>query len=167
MTVRVVLEFADEQEAKEFIKAALKPGYLHYSKVYSLEEGVSIGMKEVSAKVIGVFKKPTLYCNPADGHRNRKKTYQGWTRGKKYGWWVCSLCGKPTEKWANGDLWPYILGFNLLPKSISKWARPDWDTATQWTEEECGLSPLDSSVQESVSTGLTPGSSTPSASGKN
>lgn len=119
MTVRVVLEFSDESYAKDYVADWLGRS----SKV----------------QVIAVFKKPTLYCDPADGHRNRKKTHQGWTRGKKYGWWVCSLCGKPTEKWATGDLWPFSLGFNLLPKSVSKWARPGWDTATQWTEEDLGI----------------------------
>lgn len=142
MTVRVVLQFDDEAEAKEFVKAALKPGYLHYSKTFSTEEGLSIGMKEVLGKVIAVFKMPTKFCDPSDGHRSGRKTYQGWTRGKKYGWWVCARCGKPTKLWASGRQWVFSLGFNLLPKSISEVAQAEGGWApgvNRWTEEECGV----------------------------
>lgn len=49
-------------------------------------------------KVVGVFQAPTKYCNPTDGHRG-KKTQAGWTRGQKYGWWVCGVCKKPSRPW--------------------------------------------------------------------
>jgi hypothetical protein len=52
----------------------------------------------VNQELVGVFKAPTAYCDPSDGHRG-KKTETGWTRGKKYGWWVCSKCKKPTQEW--------------------------------------------------------------------
>jgi hypothetical protein len=52
----------------------------------------------VPVDVVGLFKTPTNFCNPSDGHRG-KKTDAGWTRGKKYGWWVCGACKKPTEAW--------------------------------------------------------------------
>lgn len=51
-------------------------------------------------RVIGLFKKPTKFCDPSDGHRG-KKTQSGWTRGTKYGWWVCAKCKKPSEGWGN------------------------------------------------------------------
>lgn len=51
------------------------------------------------ADVIGMFAVPTQYCDPTDGHRG-KKTQAAWTRGKKYGWWVCGACKKPTKAWA-------------------------------------------------------------------
>jgi hypothetical protein len=49
-------------------------------------------------EVVGVFKAPTQFCDPSDGHRG-KKTQSGFTRGKKYGWWVCAKCKKPTRQW--------------------------------------------------------------------
>lgn len=49
---------------------------------------------------VAVFKAPTKFCNPSDGHRG-KKTEAGWTRGMKYGWWVCGKCKKPTTQWAS------------------------------------------------------------------
>jgi hypothetical protein len=50
------------------------------------------------AQIVGSFAVPTKFCDPTDGHRG-KKTEAGWTRGKKYGWWVCGACKKPTEAW--------------------------------------------------------------------
>jgi hypothetical protein len=54
--------------------------------------------EESGQKLVGVFQVPTKFCDPTDGHRGRK-TQAGWTRGKKYGWWVCGSCKKPTEAW--------------------------------------------------------------------
>lgn len=50
------------------------------------------------AAVIGMFQVPTKFCDPTDGHRG-KKTEAGWTRGRKYGWWVCGKCKKPSAQW--------------------------------------------------------------------
>jgi hypothetical protein len=46
------------------------------------------------AKVEGMFALPTQFC---DGpHSGGGKLGNAWTRGKKYGWWVCRTCHKPT-----------------------------------------------------------------------
>jgi hypothetical protein len=46
--------------------------------------------------VVGIFKAPTAFCDNTDGHRGKN----GFTRGKKYGWWVCTTCKKPTKAWS-------------------------------------------------------------------
>lgn len=127
MTVRVVLEFEDESQAKVFVRACL---------------GTDFWENVGEVNPIAVFKMPTKFCDPSDGHRSGRKTYQGWTRGKKYGWWVCARCGKPTKLWASGRQWVFSLGFNLLPKSISEVAQAEGGWApgvNRWTEEECGV----------------------------
>lgn len=56
-------------------------------------------LNEEGQKVVGVFAVPTKFCDDEPpGHRG-KKTQAGWTRGKKYGWWVCGACKKPTKAW--------------------------------------------------------------------
>jgi hypothetical protein len=51
------------------------------------------------ASIVGMFAVPTKFCDDEPvGHRG-KKTQAGWTRGKKYGWWVCGSCKKPTKAW--------------------------------------------------------------------
>jgi hypothetical protein len=71
---------------------------LDYNALVVDDEAVPLNSPR-DVKVIGVFKVPTLYCDNSDGHRG-KKTEAGWTRGRKYGWWVCGACKKPTKAWA-------------------------------------------------------------------
>jgi hypothetical protein len=130
MVVRVVLEFEDEALAKEFVGQALRDGI---TRENSFAEAVMVPLN-----VIGVFKRPTKYCDSGDGHRKVKS----WTRGKKYGWWVCAVCGKPTEQWATGSLWPFSLGFNLLPAKLFPWAQAEGGWApgvARWKEEDLGI----------------------------
>ena len=57
---------------------------------------------------VGVFKKPTKFCDC----ESSRKPPQGWTKGTKYGWWICTMCGKPSERWA--ESLRDTLGRNLL-----------------------------------------------------
>jgi hypothetical protein len=66
---------------------------------------------ELKCDVRGVFRKPTKFCS-CTSVKSR-----GFSRGRKYGWWVCSQCGKPTVGWGRGDHWFLALGKNLLPIS--------------------------------------------------
>jgi hypothetical protein len=76
----VVLEFQDNNVAEDLVK-------------YWIETD------EVEYEVVGVYARPTLFCSPNDGHRGGRKTQSGWTRGTKYGWWVCGVCKKPSKLW--------------------------------------------------------------------
>lgn len=106
MAVYVLLQFDDEQEAKDFC-------------------GVVLQKKEL-IKLWGVFKKPTQFCDCQGG----RKTAMGFTRGLKYGWWVCAKCKKPTARWASGRQWFSVLGTNLLPRAL----RPYPDEMSQTLE---------------------------------
>jgi len=48
-------------------------------------------------RVVGLFAKPSAYCqcDPRThvSDRNNRSTLR---RGKKYGWWVCTTCRRPT-----------------------------------------------------------------------
>jgi hypothetical protein len=142
--VRVVVEFETDAdaEAKAFVKAALQNDI--YASFGEWLEGI-----KGYPKVVAAYKKPTKFCEPQDGHRGTKTT-GGWTRGKKYGWWVCGVCGKPTKRWATGDIWHYSMGYNLLPPSISPLERGARSTL-EWTEEELGWVSSESSVDCSPS----------------
>lgn len=43
--------------------------------------------------LVGIFKVPTLFCE--GGHTAKRVT--GFTRGKRYGWYVCAVCKKPSK----------------------------------------------------------------------
>lgn len=60
------------------------------------------------ARIVGLYKKPTIFCE----HTDARKPPKGWTRGKKYGWWICTECGKPSQQWSRAL--PSMMGVNLL-----------------------------------------------------
>jgi hypothetical protein len=74
VTKLVVLEFLSDEEADTFVGAQ-------------------------TTGVVGVFKKPTQFCTcTRDGRRAAYDSAHNrfWlTKGQKYGWYVCKLCGKP------------------------------------------------------------------------
>jgi hypothetical protein len=67
--------------------------------------------EQIKPQVRGIFKKPTKFCECT------RLKGRGFFRGKKWGWWVCSQCGRPTWQWASLNTLYGVLGFNLLPKS--------------------------------------------------
>lgn len=104
MAKYVLLSFDNDAEADAFTEYVVDAQYIHISGDTAI----------VKADVRAVYKKPTLYCDNSDKHRGK---LAGWTRGRKYGWWVCAVCGKPTRAWADGEHWFAAIGKNLLPKT--------------------------------------------------
>ena len=103
MAKYVMLEFASDADADVFV-----------AEVQASEGTADIRHQDNSSSrmsflVRGLWKKPTIFCGCTAVKR------RGWTRGKKYGWWVCSQCHKPAHQWADGDAWYTALGTNLLP----------------------------------------------------
>lgn len=81
----VLLEFDDDKEAELF---AMQGGML------AERAGVD------TMVVVGIFRKPTKYCDcKVKGLWSRQ---DGWTMGRKYGWWVHNRCGRPSKQWAEG-----------------------------------------------------------------
>lgn len=95
MAKYVLLAFDSDTEANEFVEA------------------VQDRTSREEFTVRGVWKKPTKFCECTSGNIKQR----GWTRGKKFGWWVCDRCHKPSKAWAQGDVWYNSLGTNLLPVS--------------------------------------------------
>lgn len=105
MAKYVLLNFEDDDAADQFVKDCTD--YPDAPILTPVQEN------EVKAFVRGVWKKPTKFCDcRGGGMKNR-----GFTRGKKFGWWVCTKCKKPTVGWARGEHWFLALGKNLLPIS--------------------------------------------------
>jgi hypothetical protein len=100
MAKYVLLQFDHDEEADEFCQRFTE----------DVEERAKYQRVGIYAYVRGVFKKPTKFCECIGDMKKR-----AFTRGRKYGWWVCTKCGKPTPAWARGDHWFLALGRNLLP----------------------------------------------------
>jgi hypothetical protein len=103
MAKYVLLVFDDDNEADKFVKATQEHVVTRYN--YDSDQTV-----ECNFELRAVYKKPTKFCECTGDMRKR-----AFTRGTKYGWWVCNKCGKPTPAWARGDHWFLALGRNLLP----------------------------------------------------
>jgi hypothetical protein len=114
VAVHLMLDFDDDEDAKKFIRDNVQSGAVTASPQHPA----------LKAKVVGVWKKPTSFCNIGDGHRaaylrNVGPKGGGWTRGRSYGWWVDPACKKPTSEWAAGNGWHLALGVNLLPPPLA------------------------------------------------
>lgn len=95
MAMFITIAFEDETEA---VKAAEQ----------YLDEGVIGELK-------GIYKMPTQFCSPMDPAHSLGRRVRGYTQGKKYGWWVCSICMKPSEvAWNN--YFNYSNAFNLIDR---------------------------------------------------
>lgn len=83
----VVLSFEDNEEAEAFADAV---------KFYVADRMTN--QRRVFPEVLGLFAYPTLFCESSGsgGCRVSGRRVAGWTRGLKYGWWVCAVCKKPS-----------------------------------------------------------------------
>lgn len=104
MAKYVLIAFEDDATADTFVEATQENGLV-------VGEGPNV-FTHMTPEVRAVYKMPTIFCTCTVGKGGR-----GFTRGKKWGWWVHSTCGKPTQAWARGEHWFQALGRNLLPKT--------------------------------------------------
>lgn len=95
----LLIEFDDDQDARD--------------EVIYWQVDATIG------SVVGIYRKPTQFC---DCNVARKPPL-GWSRGPKYHWWICTLCGRPSKQWANAL--PECLGRNLLEQSSPEPQTPE------------------------------------------
>lgn len=97
----MLLQFEDDEAAD---------GFVHLLEKSDIFQKIMVHFRP---QVRGIFKKPTKFCE-CTSLKGR-----GFFRGKKWGWWVCSKCGRPTEMWASLNTLYGVLGFNLLPKDAN------------------------------------------------
>jgi hypothetical protein len=130
MAIHVLLSFEDDDLARRFVE-----------KVNGAFEYIP---ERKARQVLGFWKAPRKFCECTDltekdernlNRKGRAKKFQrGWTRGKRYGWWVCSKCRKPSKHWEPGlARYDQVLGSNLLPGS------PDTDPTKLYGERAINL----------------------------
>jgi hypothetical protein len=102
MAKYVLLAFDDDKDADQAVQM------IQASRCVRWGHGLSL-----ACKVRGMWKKPTKFCEGGGCSTSKKRP--AFTRGTKYGWWVCANCGRPSRAWAKGDAWYTALGTNLLP----------------------------------------------------
>lgn len=138
MPFYIVLQFDDDQAAKDFGAKCFKTGFTDFGDT---EEARSLTLAERYAfKVFGIWRKPTKFCQCGPGPglgggyggRGGSKSSHGFTRSLGYGWWVCARCSKPTALWASGARWFTIFGKNLLPRALRIYKDDGDDSMMEW-----------------------------------
>lgn len=115
----VVLEFPDNEDAEAF--------------VYGIDAG-AIGPGPAGVQVAAVYARPTKFCTCTTGFGMKQKQGKmagGFTRTRKYGWWVHAVCGKPTQMWTENFQMNLINAKDLLPGLRETNAREDADKEGQ------------------------------------
>jgi hypothetical protein len=105
----VLLEFADNSEAETFVHEMTDPDQV-----------------VVGAEVVAVVARPTGWCKCAvqaesKSQRRRRiaKGFEGFSRGKTFGWWLCPACHKPSRAIVTHFVTNMLAGCNdLLPKIL-------------------------------------------------
>lgn len=82
----VVLHFEDNEQAEEFVEEA-----------------------RISLDVRALVPAPTEFC-----HCGSLGGLIGWTKGAKFGWWVCSDCKRPGTRWGKAYRAVIAASVNLL-----------------------------------------------------
>lgn len=65
-------------------------------------------------EVIAVYRAPTTFCPGGSGHK------EAWTKGRRWGWWVCDLCGSVSKLAHQNAIRSEAFGFNLLDHTIER-----------------------------------------------
>jgi hypothetical protein len=113
----VVLSFEDNEDAETFIQHC---------------DGQSSII--VTGKVEALIAKPTMFCpNSAAGGCPTGKRTHSFTRGLKWGWWVCAVCKKPVKLRDQKLMYNCISqGKNLLLEEPERVIEGKEQVATVW-----------------------------------
>jgi hypothetical protein len=69
------------------------------------------------AKIEAMIARPTVFCRGPHRVPGKLKSQMGWTRTKRFGWWVCSVCKKPAPTVVRDFIKNMLGGYNnLLPE---------------------------------------------------
>jgi hypothetical protein len=110
MAYMVLLSFDDEEQALTLVETILDQ-----------TDGVPGSIIPFGAKVEAIYKKPTMFCQTPGGCTSGGRRSGGFTMGQKWGWWVCSICGKPSQLWVESLLRKHSsFGKNLLDRLFDR-----------------------------------------------
>lgn len=105
----VVVRFTDNEEAERFAEE-------NRDTVWIIDGLDPDNPKKkqgwAKVRVLGLFAWPTSYCICSGTFRGKNRI-KGWSRGKKYGWWV-HRCGRPSKLWGSSIHAVIADGINLL-----------------------------------------------------
>lgn len=120
----VVLSFDGNKDAEDFVEKQIRTKW-------GLEERGDVEYAKTLPEVEALIAKPTMFCLEPNKHRERSGGRSGWTQGKKYGWWVCGVCKKPTKLWGQHLGSVISQSRNLLADFLKQLEEDEADAAAQ------------------------------------
>lgn len=127
----VLVTFPDNRDAERFVREVTHYGGVYTDPDSAIDENWSASPyseEQVTRKAIveAVVAKPVKYCQCAQeaittGRRRRsgKSRMVGWSRGTRFGWWLCGSCRKPSKAIVTHWITSMLVGANdLLPEIL-------------------------------------------------
>ena len=97
----VVLYFKDNEHAERFVAEARDfNGQL---------TNICLDKVQLDGRVDALIPAPTQFCED-----NHSRKMPAWTLGKKFGWWVCRDCRRPSKGWGTSFRAVINSGRNLI-----------------------------------------------------
>ena len=103
---RVILLEMSTEDAEEFVRWSTAYGAVGaFYEPQEGEEHLTPAAKKYEATIQAVVAKPTVWCRcdiPLETKYQRRrriaqKREGGWSRGVRFGWWLCARCRKPSK----------------------------------------------------------------------
>jgi hypothetical protein len=90
----LVLSFDPDKEAVDFIEYWFKHKDEEGFAKFQTPDG-----RTVEAEVVGLYAQPTKFCTSAGYHKASGRNKISFVKGNRFGWWICTVCSKPSTGW--------------------------------------------------------------------
>lgn len=112
MAMFVLLRFEDDNQALTLIEDMQE--YKDSAILTPTQEN------NVMATAVALFKAPTMFHEPFETHGGNSKTSQSFTKGQKWGWWVCTTCKKPSRLYWEQIVKECSFGRNIMSQFFTE-----------------------------------------------
>jgi hypothetical protein len=100
----IILSFRDNDVAEHFARQVLE----------GQENAMCSVLPATGVKIEALIARPTQKCKGPHRVPGKLRSQMGWSRTRRYGWWVCSVCNKCAPKVVRDFITNMIGGYNNL-----------------------------------------------------
>jgi len=115
----VILSFRDNDAAEHFARQVLE----------GQSNGTCSVLPSKDVRIEALIAQPTQRCKGPHRVPGKQKSERGWSRTKRYGWWVCGVCNKCSPMVVRDFITNMIGGYNNL---LSELMGGDPEEPTPW-----------------------------------
>ena len=104
----IILSFKDNDAAEHFARQVLE----------GQDNGMCSVLPSEGVKIEALIARPTAKCRGPHRVPGKQKSERGWSRTKRFGWWVCSVCNKCSPMVVRDFIDNMIGGYNNLLEEL-------------------------------------------------